>query len=371
MNKKELLEKEINTLKQSKDYITELNNNLKSRIDVNWKKIITQNLNNNPEELKKHLLALGYSDDKKKTKNGWTLAKITKYIKNQMPSILNNDSYITDTEYNIKQKQTELDNISSTLTGVTLLKRPIPMDIEKTIGTYQNLVNKNSTSFNYNYAISCWVFIHNYGTNLSSAYVVDTPLLNYGNRPAITWNGKINTLKIKMRDVNNNVLTVFKTNKIPLQKWVNIVINYNGGTLDVFIDNKLVASERNIIPYMAYDKIVVGANNGISGGICNVTYYDNVLTKNQIDIYYNLLKNKNPPDCLDKFLYLYYIMEPKTIILGVVVVIILYLLYLYFFSDGTSTTLVNLHDATQALTIPSSRLPGGVTSDYTFLFGYL
>ena len=59
-------------------------------------------------------------------------------------------------------------------------------------------------------------------------------------------------------------------------------------------------------------------------------------------------------------------MEPKTIILGVVVVIILYLLYLYFFSDGTSTTLVNLHDATQALTIPSSSLPGGVTSDYTF-----
>ena len=56
-----------------------------------------------------------------------------------------------------------------------------------------------------------------------------------------------------------------------------------------------MASENNIIPYMAYDKIVVGADNGISGGICNVTYYDNVLTKNQIDIYYNLLKNKNPP----------------------------------------------------------------------------
>ena len=59
-------------------------------------------------------------------------------------------------------------------------------------------------------------------------------------------------------------------------------------------------------------------------------------------------------------------MEPKTIILGVVVVIILYLLYLYFFSDGSSTTLVNLHDATQALTIPASRLPGGTTSDYTY-----
>ena len=297
VNKKAILQQEINTLIQSKDYYTTLNSNEKGGPGgIEWDKIITQNLNNKPEELKKYVSNLGFLDEKAAGSQAeWTIDKVIKYIKNELPSIINIRNYISDTEYNIKQKQTELDNISSTLTGVTLLKRPIPMDIEKTIGTYQNLVNKNSTSFNYNYAISCWVFIHNYGTNLSSAYVVDTPLLNYGNRPAITWNGKINTLKIKMRDVNNNVLTVFKTNKIPLQKWVNIVINYNGGTLDVFIDNKLVASERNIIPYMAYDKIVVGANNGISGGICNVTYYDNVLTKNQIDIYYNLLKDKNPP----------------------------------------------------------------------------
>lgn len=59
-------------------------------------------------------------------------------------------------------------------------------------------------------------------------------------------------------------------------------------------------------------------------------------------------------------------MDPKTIILGVVVVLILYLVYRYFSSDSTSATLVNLHDATQALTIPSSSLPGGTTSDYTF-----
>ena len=109
------------------------------------------------------------------------------------------------------------------------------------------------------------------------------------------YNGKTKELKVKMKNINNEVITVFKTTKIPLQRWVNIVINYNGGTLDVFIDNKLVASVRNIIPYMTYDKVVIGKDKGISAGICNITYWNNILTKNQIDIYYNLLKDKNPP----------------------------------------------------------------------------
>ena len=114
---------------------------------------------------------------------------------------------------------------------------------------------------------------------------MDTPLLNYGNKPSIMYNGKTKELKIKMKNIHNEVVTVFKTDKIPLQRWINIVINYNGGTLDVFIDKKLVASVRNIIPYMTYDKVVIGKDKGISGGICNVTYWSNVLTKNQIDIY--------------------------------------------------------------------------------------
>ena len=292
---KKNLEDSINTLIQSRDNYMASNSRLKSEIYVNWDKIIKQNLNNKPDELKKHLLMLGYNNDIKKTLDNLTLDKITKYIHATLPKILNNQSYITDTDYKIKQKQNELKNLKSRETGKTLLNNPVPTNVEKTIGTYQNLVDKNATEFNYNYAIGCWVFIHNYGTNLSPAYVVDTPLLNYGYRPAILWNGKSRELKIKIRDGDNNIRTVFKTDKIPLQKWVNIVVNYNGGTLDVFIDKTLVASVDNIIPSMSYDKIIIGKDKGISGGICNVTYYKNVLTKNQIELYYNLLKNKNPP----------------------------------------------------------------------------
>ena len=59
-------------------------------------------------------------------------------------------------------------------------------------------------------------------------------------------------------------------------------------------------------------------------------------------------------------------MEPKTIILGVVIVIVIYLLYVYYFSDSTSTTLVNMHDATTERIVSANALPGGTTSDYTY-----
>ena len=305
VGRKKNLESSINSLKQSKDFYTELNNRLKAGARVNWDKIIKQDLNNKQkaEELKNHLLVLGYKSGEKTasgaaTKGKMTLEQVTKYIHTTLPEILYNENYISDTNFEIKKKEAELNNLSAEGTGITLLNRPVPTDIEKTIGTYENLGKRNkahSTDFNYNYALGCWIFLHNYGTNLSPAYVVDTPLLNYGNKPSIMYNGKTKELKIKMKNIHNEVVTVFKTDKIPLQRWVNIVINYNGGTLDVFIDKKLVASVRNIIPYMTYDKVVIGKDKGISGGICNVTYWNNVLTKNQIDIYYDLLKNKNPP----------------------------------------------------------------------------
>jgi hypothetical protein len=300
--RKQSIESGIASLEQSLEYYKGLNSRLKSSPRVGWSKIIRQNLNSpkNAEELKNHLLVLGYKSEKdsKSDSNKLTLEDVTKYIHKTLPIILNNENSITDLEFEIKKKKAELKNLSAEDTGVTLLNAPIPLSTEKTIGTYENLGKRNkahSTDFNYNYAIGCWVFIHNYGTNLSPAYVVDTPLLNYGNRPAIMYNGKTKELKIKMKNISNNLITVYKTNKIPLQRWVNIVVNYSGGTLDVFIDKKLVASERNIVPHMSYSKVTVGKDNGISGGICNVTYWSNVLTKNQIEIYYDLLKNKNPP----------------------------------------------------------------------------
>ena len=80
-----------------------------------------------------------------------------------------------------------------------------------------------------------------------------------------------------------------------MQKWNNIVINYNGGTLDIFLNGELVKSAIEVVPFMSYDTLTVGEDNGISGGICNVNYFDSPLTATKMYYMYSTIKNETPP----------------------------------------------------------------------------
>ena len=61
------------------------------------------------------------------------------------------------------------------------------------------------------------------------------------------------------------------------------------------MNSKLLASYNNIIPYMSQDQITIGDEQGLSGGICNVVYFPQSISKDRIDINYKILSNKNPP----------------------------------------------------------------------------
>jgi predicted transcriptional regulator len=65
--------------------------------------------------------------------------------------------------------------------------------------------------------------------------------------------------------------------------------------MDVFLNGILVASKKNVAPYMTYETITVGEKKGIEGGICNVVYYDHTLPNRTIKTVYNYLKNKEIP----------------------------------------------------------------------------
>ena len=191
--------------------------------------------------------------------------------------------------------------------GKQLVNQPVYTDTIYSLGTYQDL--NGGDKFDYHYAISCWIFLDAAPPNMNASYEKYTSLLNFGNKPNILYNGSNNTLMVTMQqkdlqDTTNNKLTdfdengnriIYKNKKILLQKWNNIIINYNGGVLDIFLNGELVKSNVGVVPYYTIDNLTIGEQNGIKGGICNVVYFRHSLTASNIYLIYNLVKNKTPP----------------------------------------------------------------------------
>ena len=100
---------------------------------------------------------------------------------------------------------------------------------------------------------------------------------------------------IKMTQGHKKEKKIFVKDTLPLQKWNHFVLNYDGGTLDVFLNNELVGSKIKVVPFMTHDVITSGEMNGIYGGLCNVKYFDYTLMKHDIDKIYKSFKGKNPP----------------------------------------------------------------------------
>jgi hypothetical protein len=192
--------------------------------------------------------------------------------------------------------------------GKLLINQPVYLNSRQSIGTYQSLNGSNSTTFDYQYAISCWIFIDASTPNTNTSYKTYTSLLNYGGKPNILYNASENMLRITMPpngrskvtelDDNSNVI-VYKKSGILLQKWNNIIINYNGGTLDIFYNGELVKTVIEVVPYMTLDTLTIGTDNGIHGGICNVNYFDKCLDIKEIYYLYNMVKDKTPPTVID------------------------------------------------------------------------
>jgi hypothetical protein len=194
--------------------------------------------------------------------------------------------------------------------GTMLINNPIYTNDEHVLASYQSL-NGGTDDFDYTYAISFWVYIDAANPSTSNAYTKYTSLLNYGGKPNVLYKGTDNTLMITMDNASapktsykqavpyeldesgNRIIYVKKD--VLLQKWNNIIINYNGGTLDIFYNGELVKSAIEVVPYMKYDTLTVGSKNGIRGGICSVNYFNKSLDVQQIYNLYHFVKDNTPP----------------------------------------------------------------------------
>jgi acyl-CoA synthetase (AMP-forming)/AMP-acid ligase II len=81
--------------------------------------------------------------------------------------------------------------------GDLLVNQPVSTDSLYSLGTYQDLNGKDS--FDYQYAISSWIFLESAAPNMNPSYDKYTSLLNFGEKPNIMYNGKTNTLMITMQ----------------------------------------------------------------------------------------------------------------------------------------------------------------------------
>lgn len=165
----------------------------------------------------------------------------------------------------------------------TLIYKPIYLNNQKSY----NIPIKN----HYNYSISTWIYINPQPLNTNIHYNKYTSLLNYQNKPELLYKGKGNSLLINMLNGKTKQIITFKTNKLKLQAWNHFVINYHNSIVDVFLNNELVGSENNIVPYINHsDEITTGTTNGIHGGIKHLQLFRKRLTRMQIKYLYNYQK---------------------------------------------------------------------------------
>jgi len=176
--------------------------------------------------------------------------------------------------------------------------------------------------FRYKYAISGWFYLNPQPPNTNAAYNKYTNIIKYGNKVRLEYNGKKNSLRVMAEvaaptknntgvtededtededtededtEPKNKSVVVYESKDVIYQKWNNIVINYNEGYIDIFLNGVLVGSYVGVAPYMKLDEIVTGSENGIYGGVCNLVYYNDVLNEKNIVMNYKTLRVKEMP----------------------------------------------------------------------------
>jgi len=207
--------------------------------------------------------------------------------------------------------------------GMQLLNEPVYLDNHRVLSDYSKLnpkkINPSDASNNiyeYNYGLSMWIYIDSNNKTDSSGNImiiktdssgnVTTSLINsyksifdYGGKPSIYYdasNNKMSILEVSKKNPDNpDVTVIYEKKNLKLQKWNHVILNYNGGTLDIFYNGKLVKSQPNVLPYMEMDALTVGSTHGTNGAICNINYFNHTLNTQQIYYLYNSVKNSTPP----------------------------------------------------------------------------
>ncbi len=151
---------------------------------------------------------------------------------------------------------------------------------------------KISTSlYYYHYALSSWIYLHRIQSNQYQL------LYSFGTRPSLYFDPLESALLVILDYGLASQRILYKTTTVLYQRWNYIVMNYNYGSLDLFINNRLVGTYPDVLTYLRPDDLlIVGSrDNKNIGGVCNMKYYELPLSIRKIDQIYQRFHRKKIP----------------------------------------------------------------------------
>lgn len=173
--------------------------------------------------------------------------------------------------------------------GNILLTNPVSLHKEHSLGKFKSRGGDTTKKqfLNYNYALSFWIWIFPQSPSTNQSYNKSTSLVNISDIVKVNFNN--NNLEFWAKTTEDaeppsKLIKLYEYKKFEFQRWNNIIINYYGGTLDIFINRKLMSSTPNIIPLNIDGAATCGTDKGIYGGIKNVVYFENTITQRDINL---------------------------------------------------------------------------------------
>ena len=136
---------------------------------------------------------------------------------------------------------------------------------------------------NYHYTISFWLY-------LDSSLIRDKHdqdigiIMNFGGKPKMYYEFDKNELVLDINQKEGSTASdkttkeLYRTDEILYQRWNHIVVNYDYGTLDLFINNNLVGTYKNIAPYVDASTYHLSFGDAIKPlhncAVCDIRYYN-------------------------------------------------------------------------------------------------
>lgn len=194
------------------------------------------------------------------------------------------------------------------------ISQPLPLEKESVLdATYDDLMGTTTkegeqVDKQYRFGLSAWIFTDTVLPNLKPSVQQWANVFHWGSRIRVEYQASSHTLRVVMppspfspkdgkdgKDEPKSSLVLYEFQGWKSQRWNYLVLQFEGGTLDIFLNGELLHSVDHAIPYQQKDGFVAGEERGIQGEIANVAFFRQPLTLAQIVYEYELLRTQTPP----------------------------------------------------------------------------